>query len=239
MWDFRTISAGVLAGELLIFTAPTMAETNYSSLDNYKDQVCIAQAYKSPTKEAKPDKLFRIPEPYYDTITDAVRKHGRIKDDEDFRHKVALVSAVFKCGEHSSGPYTLDKLMEKGYSKSAANLTATWPSSKGPWASSPAGCRGPFQFIGGTWRKYGEGNINNLIDSANAAANYLTANMESNKGSREQKIRKAISMYNHSEKYIDTVYRCYQEFLNNPQLLPKSELDRLSKVQNSNIANVR
>ena len=51
----------------------------------------------------------------------------------------------------------------------------TWPDPKGPWASSPVGASGPFQFMPGTWKTYGTGNIQNLEDSSNAAAKFLAA----------------------------------------------------------------
>jgi hypothetical protein len=55
-----------------------------------------------------------------------------------------------------------------------------WPNANGPWAPSPSGASGPFQFESGTWAGYGDSNPHNplgdpqnLLDSAYAAAHYL------------------------------------------------------------------
>jgi hypothetical protein len=59
----------------------------------------------------------------------------------------------------------------------------TWPNSHGPWATSPMGANGPFQFLvgpGSAWDAYSDsnpnhpqGDVQNLTDSAYAAAHYL------------------------------------------------------------------
>jgi hypothetical protein len=56
----------------------------------------------------------------------------------------------------------------------------SWPNSDGPWARSPKGAVGPFQFMPGTWAAYGDSNPKNpfgdpkdLTDAAYAAAHYL------------------------------------------------------------------
>lgn len=57
-----------------------------------------------------------------------------------------------------------------------------WPKdANGPWASSPSGAKGPFQFLDGTWKSEGQdGNndgvkdVQNLSDAAYGAANYLS-----------------------------------------------------------------
>ncbi len=52
----------------------------------------------------------------------------------------------------------------------------TWPSPDSQWASSSAGASGPFQFMPGTWREYGNnGNIQNLEEATAAAARLLKA----------------------------------------------------------------
>ncbi|HPR09280.1 MAG TPA: lytic transglycosylase domain-containing protein [Candidatus Saccharibacteria bacterium] len=65
-----------------------------------------------------------------------------------------------------------------------------WPDPAGPWASSPVGASGPFQFMPGTWSQYGQGgNVQSLEDSTNAAARYLKAmglNPDSPLGTLEQ-----------------------------------------------------
>jgi hypothetical protein len=57
----------------------------------------------------------------------------------------------------------------------------TWPNPKGPWASSPVGAKGPFQFMDGTWLGYSNsnpqhpnGDVEDLTDAAYAAAHYLS-----------------------------------------------------------------
>jgi hypothetical protein len=56
-----------------------------------------------------------------------------------------------------------------------------WPNPKGPWASSPAGAQGPFQFLASTFQLYLKvvppghtANIQSVRDSAYAAAAYLS-----------------------------------------------------------------
>ncbi len=58
-----------------------------------------------------------------------------------------------------------------------------WVPFDGPWATSPVGATGPFQFMPGTWSAYkADGNndgvmdVNNMSDAAYAAANLLSKN---------------------------------------------------------------
>ena len=62
-----------------------------------------------------------------------------------------------------------------------------WPDPNGPWASSPVGASGPFQFMPATWDAYrvdadrnGTPDVQNLTDSAYAAAALLKANGTTN-----------------------------------------------------------
>ncbi len=65
--------------------------------------------------------------------------------------------------------------------------------------SSPAGAKGPMQFIPSTWAEYGHGSINNQRDSIMAAARFLAAN-----GGRHR-IGRALFHYNPSESYVAAV----------------------------------
>ena len=64
---------------------------------------------------------------------------------------------------------------------------------------SPAGARGPMQFMPSTWAEYGYGSINGQRNSIMAAARFLAAN-----GGRER-IGGALFHYNPSESYVVAV----------------------------------
>jgi membrane-bound lytic murein transglycosylase B len=64
---------------------------------------------------------------------------------------------------------------------------------------SPAGARGPMQFMPSTWAEYGHGNINGQRDSIMAAARFLAAN-----GGR-RRIAAALFHYNPSASYVAAV----------------------------------
>ncbi len=64
---------------------------------------------------------------------------------------------------------------------------------------SPAGARGPMQFMPATWAEYGHGSINSQRDSILAAARFLTAN-----GGRRN-IGRALFHYNPSTSYVSAV----------------------------------
>jgi soluble lytic murein transglycosylase-like protein len=70
---------------------------------------------------------------------------------------------------------------------------------------SPAGARGPMQFMPSTWAEYGHGSINGQRDSIMAAARFLAAN-----GGRKR-IRGALFHYNPSESYVVAVESYAQE----------------------------
>lgn len=112
----------------------------------------------------------------------------------------ALVAAIFGYGEHHDG-----------------NGGATWPTS-GPWACSYAGACGPFQFIPSTWDAYGVdgdgdgvADINNLVDAAYGAANYLCAS-----GACSGDLYSAVFAYNHADWYVDMVLNGYNIIKCNP-----------------------
>lgn len=64
---------------------------------------------------------------------------------------------------------------------------------------SPAGARGPMQFVPATWTRYGRGNIDDQRDSIMAAARYLGAS-----GARRN-IGRALLHYNPSPSYVVAV----------------------------------
>lgn len=132
-----------------------------------------------------------VPKPYNAIFTAAAKKANI---------SPALVAAIFYGGEHGNSfpqpppPY--------GHG--------------GPWASSSAGANGPFQFIPGTWASYGvDGNgdgkkdVQDLVDGAFGAANYLAAS-----GAKLPKadLQRAIFAYNHVQWYVDNVMAAYKKF---------------------------
>jgi hypothetical protein len=80
----------------------------------------------------------------------------------------------------ASSHYKIDPALEASIFESEhAN---TWPNADGPWASSPQGAKGPWQFVDGTWVGYSDanpqhpnGDVQNLADSSFGAAKYLSA----------------------------------------------------------------
>lgn len=70
---------------------------------------------------------------------------------------------------------------------------------------SPAGAKGPMQFMPATWAEYGRGSINNQRDSIMAAARFLEAN-----GARRN-IGRALLHYNPSLSYVVAVESYAQE----------------------------
>jgi membrane-bound lytic murein transglycosylase B len=64
---------------------------------------------------------------------------------------------------------------------------------------SPAGAKGPMQFMPATWAQYGRGSINNQRDSIMAAARFLKADGAS------RNIGRALLHYNPSQSYVVAV----------------------------------
>ncbi len=166
-----------------------------------KTAACVANAASSQANSglsgngSLPDS---VPGPYHDIFIAAAAKHNA---------PPAIVAAIFFAGEH-------------GHS---------WPDPPPPygggksWETSYANAQGPFQFLPGTWGEYGDdGNgdgkkdIQDLTDAAFGAANYLAANgavIGAPDGPRgTPSIENAIWLYNHSQKYLDTVMQAYHEF---------------------------
>lgn len=145
-----------------------------------------------------------VPAPYKDIFIKAGAKHNV---------EPALIAGIFFAGEHAS----------------------SWPEppppygNGRPWASSPVGASGPFQFMPPTWAAYGDDgdgdgdkDIQDLTDAAFGAAKYLAANggtIGSPDGTPKQQpkegpsIRNAIWHYNHADWYVERVFKAYQEFL--------------------------
>jgi membrane-bound lytic murein transglycosylase B len=76
---------------------------------------------------------------------------------------------------------------------------------------SPAGARGPMQFMPATWAEYGHGSINSQRDSIMAAARLLAANG----GGRS--IRRALFHYNPSQSYVTAVDAYAREMRSDPR----------------------
>jgi len=122
----------------------------------------------------------------------------------------AFIAAIFYGGEHAN----------------------SWPSADGPWASSPAGAQGPFQFMPGTWesnKQDGNGDgvmdVQNLWDSAFGAA-HLLANIGAGGNTKDlDQLRDAASKYNsgrpwstgqgipETAKYVPRVIDAFNQFL--------------------------
>lgn len=119
-----------------------------------------------------------IPEPYATIFRNAGAK---------FNVQPAFVGAIF-VGEHRS--------VKDGDYK-------TWPDPNGPWATSPKGANGPFQFIMTTWQGHqqdgdgdGKKDVQNLTDAAFGAAHLLSQNGAGNNTTEEVKLRDSASRYN-------------------------------------------
>lgn len=114
---------------------------------------------------------------------------------------------------------------EVGYTPTSAK-NDIWPEQSGnpnkitKWEASNAGAQGPFQFMPTTWTQYGKGgNVQNITDAALGASNMLLANYNSNSGTHNEKLKKAIARYNpgagpwNNSRYVDKVWKAYQSFL--------------------------
>jgi len=76
---------------------------------------------------------------------------------------------------------------------------------------SPAGARGPMQFMPATWAEYGHGSIDGQRDSIMAAARFLVAN-----GGRRN-IGRALFHYNPSQSYVIAVESYASELQRDPR----------------------
>lgn len=103
---------------------------------------------------------------------------------------------------------------------------------EGPWACSPMGACGPFQFIPSTWAEYaqdgdndGNADINSIPDAAFAASKMLGADGAANT-TDISKLQDAASIYNSGQpwsvgqsysetaNYVPDVISAYQKFTN-------------------------
>jgi len=132
------------------------------------------------------------------------------KAGDKWKVQPAFIAAIFYGGEHGN----------------------SWPSANGPWASSPKGAQGPFQFMPGTWQSNkqdgnndGVMDVQNLWDSAFGAA-HLLANIGAGGNTADlDALRDAASKYNsgrpwsegqgltETAKYVPRVIDAFNKFL--------------------------
>jgi len=116
------------------------------------------------------------------------------KAGDKWKVQPAFIAAIFYGGEHGN----------------------SWPSADGPWASSPKGAQGPFQFMPGTWdsnKQDGNGDgvmdVQNLWDASFAAANLLNNLGAGGNTKDESVLREVAAKYNggtHPPAYSYDVY---------------------------------
>ncbi|MBI5332856.1 MAG: lytic transglycosylase domain-containing protein [Candidatus Aenigmarchaeota archaeon] len=190
---FAVITIGAL---IIFFTFNNQAKfsNDYAVLSGKAHsiaEVFAARNYETKTGE---ELVFRevigeaVPYEYRDPIVKAAVKYEISPN---------LVAAIFKCGEHGK------------------DMNGQWPNINGPWASSPVGAAGPFQFMPGSWETYKDDcngdnrkDIQNIYDAACAAANHLKTRMEW-PAKYDDKIKTTIWYYNNADWYVDRVYSCY------------------------------
>lgn len=88
-----------------------------------------------------------------------------------------------KGGAAGGTPATMSSIIDAQY---------TIESSRGKHTLSPAGAKGPMQFMDNTWKEWGRGDVNNLKDSQDAAQRYDTFLLKRYGGD----VRKAMAAYN-------------------------------------------
>lgn len=131
------------------------------------------------------------------------------KAGDKWKVQSAFIAAIFYAGEHAN----------------------SWPNINGPWASSPKGAQGPFQFMPATWnsnKQDGDGDgktdVQNIWDSSFGAA-YLFANLGAGGNTDNlDTLMDAASKYNsgrpwsigqgipETAKYVPRVIAAYQSF---------------------------
>jgi hypothetical protein len=150
-----------------------------------------------------------VPDPYNSIFTAAATKAGI---------EPALLAGIFYGGEH--GNSFPDPPPPYGHGGPWASSGTPSPGSP-DWPSQPPGpgAAGPFQFEYPTWQRYGVSasgtggppDVEDLIDAAFGAANYLAASGAKNT-TDPAKIQQAILAYNHSSSYVSSVMAAYQKF---------------------------
>lgn len=159
-----------------------------------------------------------IPEPYK-TIFDAAA--------QKFDMQPAFLAAIFLAGEHHRA-----KISETVWVHTFDPNTK-WPNADGPWASSDVGASGPFQFMPATWAGHkafarpnpehpnGEPSVQDLWDSAFAAAHKLSTDGAKDMTTDTNKLRGVAGNYNggggwagkeESISYADRVIGAFQYF---------------------------
>lgn len=112
------------------------------------------------------------------------------KAGDKWKVQPAFLAALFLAGEHHS-------------KTDIFNRSTTWPNINGPWASSPVGASGPFQFMPVTWgsnKQDGNGDgstdVMNIWDSSFGAAHLMAMNGAGGNTTDLNKLRDAASRYN-------------------------------------------
>ncbi|OGD56616.1 hypothetical protein A2V71_00265 [Candidatus Berkelbacteria bacterium RBG_13_40_8] len=126
-----------------------------------------------------------------------------------FQVQPAFIAAIFYAGEHAN----------------------SWPDADGPWKTSPAGAKGPFQFMDPTWGSHkqdgnGDGvmDVQNLWDAAFGAAHLLANIGAGGNTSDVNNLQDAASKYNsgrpwsvgqgipETAAYVPRVIAAYESF---------------------------
>jgi soluble lytic murein transglycosylase-like protein len=105
-----------------------------------------------------------------------------------------------------SGKRTLVQSIAEDHDIDWRLLEAVWQIESGKaWRTavrSSAGAQGPMQFMPGTWRRYGTGDVTQAPDALRAGAKLLAAN-----GAANGNIDRALLSYNHAGWYVTKVKR--------------------------------
>jgi hypothetical protein len=134
-----------------------------------------------------------IPEPYNAAFTQGANNHNVAP---------ALIAAIF----------TEENFTDSQTSQLAqiwASFPTQHPDPNSGWPTNQYNTEGAFQFIPSTWQEYGEGgDPQNIVDAANAAANYLASN-GATLDRPPASWANAIFDYNHAQWYVDAVLVYY------------------------------
>lgn len=115
-----------------------------------------------------------------------------------FQVQPAFIAAIFYGGEHGN----------------------SWPNADGPWATSPAGAQGPFQFIPSTWQSNkqdgnGDGimDVQNIRDASFGAAHLLANIGAGGMTTDTNSLQNAASKYNSGRSWAEAQRLGIQETL--------------------------